>query len=80
MSKQLNEADDPKDLSNKKSLVNFIAANLMRVANRPDGDEKGLILLVAALGVLNVSEDPAAINVARRLASAAMIAKSKSKD
>ena len=77
MTHSLNEADE---LNTKKSIISFIASNLIRFANRPDGDEKGLIMLVAALGVLNVSDDQAAINIARRLATSALIAKSKSKD
>jgi hypothetical protein len=69
-----NEEDD---LSTKKALVNFIAANLFRFANKPHGDTKGLMLLVAALGILNTSDDQTAINAARRLATAALIAKTK---
>lgn len=75
-----NNLHENEDLSNKKTLVNFIASNLVRLANRPDGDEKGLIMLVAALSILNTSDDQASINIARRLATAALIAKSKAKD
>jgi hypothetical protein len=67
--------DDEQDLSTKKALVSFIAANLHRFANRPDGDTKGLMLLVAALGILNTGDDATAINTARRLATAALIAR-----
>lgn len=67
--------EDEQDLSTKKALVNFIASNLFRFANRPEGDTKGLMLLVAALGILNTSDDAAAVNVARRLATAALIAR-----
>ena len=66
--------DEP-DLSNKKALVSFIAANLMRFANKPEGDTKGLMLLVAALAILNTSEDATAVNTAKRLATAALIAR-----
>lgn len=71
----LEAKDDEPDLSTKKALVSFIASNLFRFANKPEGDTKGLMLLVAALGVLNTSDDAAAINVARRLATAALIAR-----
>lgn len=67
--------EDEQDLSTKKALVNFIASNLFRFANRPEGDTKGLMLLVAALGILNTSDDASAVNVARRLATAALIAR-----
>ena len=80
MNDHLHEAKDEQDLSSKKAIVSFIAANLMRFVNKPDGDEKGLIMLVAALSVLNMGEDSATINIARRLATAALVAKSKSKD
>jgi hypothetical protein len=69
------EAEEEQDLSTKKAIVNFIAANLYRFANNPKGDTKGLMLLVAALGILNTSDDATAINTARRLATAALIAR-----
>jgi hypothetical protein len=69
------EAEEEQDLSTKKAIVNFIAANLYRFANKPSGDTKGLMLLVAALGILNTSDDATAINTARRLATAALIAR-----
>jgi hypothetical protein len=67
--------DEDFDLSTKKAIVNFIAANLYRFANKPEGDTKGLMLLVAALGILNTSDDATAVSVARRLATAALIAR-----
>jgi hypothetical protein len=67
--------EDEQDLTTKKALVNFIASNLFRFANKPDGDTKGLMLLVAALGILNTSDDATAVNTARRLATAALIAR-----
>ena len=70
-------SNEEEDLSTKKALVNFIAANLFRFANKPEGDTKGLMLLVAALSILNTSDDQTAINAARRLATAALIAKTK---
>lgn len=70
------EAEE-EDLSTKKALVNFIASNLYRFANKPEGDTKGLMLLVAALGVLNTSDEAQAINTARRLATAALSARTK---
>ncbi len=80
MNNQIHEAKDDQDLSSKKAIVSFIAANLMRFVNKPEGDDKGLIMLVAALSVLNMGEDATTINIARRLATAALVAKSRSKD
>jgi hypothetical protein len=67
--------EEEQDLTTKKALVNFIASNLFRFANKPEGDTKGLMLLVAALGILNTSDDAQAVNTARRLATAALIAR-----
>lgn len=68
------------DLTSKKAVVSFIAANLMRFINRPEDDDKGLILLVAALGVLNAGEDATSLNIARRLATAALSVRARNKD
>lgn len=73
----LEAQDEEPDLTTKKALVNFIAANLFRFANKPEGDTKGLMLLVAALAILNTSDDATAVNTARRLATAALIARTK---
>lgn len=75
----ITEAEDTdQDLSSKKALVNFIAANLYRFANKPEADNiKSLLLLIAALGVLNASDDLQAVNVARRLATGALTVKTK---
>ena len=70
--------DDDEDLSSKKALVNFIASNLYRFANKPDTENsRGLLLLIAALGVLNTSDDPQAVNTAKRLATGALNIKNR---
>lgn len=70
--------DEEEDLSTKKALVNFIASNLYRFANKPEGENsKGLLLLIAALGVLNTSDEAQAVNTARRLATAALTARTR---
>ena len=68
-------ADEEQDLSTKKAIVSFIASNLYRFANKPDGDTKGLMLLVAALGILQTGDNATTVNAARRLATAALIAR-----
>jgi hypothetical protein len=72
--------NDEPDLTSKKAIVSFIASNLMRFVNKPDADDRGLILLVAALSVLNLGEDSTTINIARRLATASLVTKTRGKD
>jgi hypothetical protein len=72
------EAPDDDVAPNKKAIVNMIAANLFRFANNPDVENtRGLLLLIAALSVLNTGDDPQSINTARRLASGAIIARTR---
>lgn len=54
--------DDPND-----SLINIIANSLNRATSKDD--TRGLLLLIAALGLLNVSKDGLPASVARKLAS-----------
>lgn len=54
--------DDPND-----SLINIIANSLNRASSKDD--TRGLLLLIAALGLLNVSKDGLPASVARKLAS-----------
>jgi hypothetical protein len=64
--------DDEQPATSKRALVNLIATNLFRLTNTANAeDTRGLLLLIAALSVLNVSDDPQSINTARRLAGAA---------
>lgn len=67
--------DEEQDLSTKKALVSFIASNMYRFTSKPEGDTKGLMFLVAALGILNASDDVQAVSTARRLATAALTAR-----
>jgi hypothetical protein len=70
--------DDEQPITSKRALVNLIATSLFRLTNTAGvEDTRGLLLLIAALSVLNVSDDPQSINTARRLAGAASSIKTK---
>lgn len=60
--KEVTTEDDPND-----SLINIIANSLNRASSKDD--TRGLLLLIAALGLLNVSKDGLPASVARKLAS-----------
>lgn len=67
----MSQIKDP-DLD-KKQLVNLIATQLYKFVNSPSYDVKSLIMLVAALTLLNAGESNSqANNTARRLAVSAM--------
>lgn len=52
-----------------ESLITIIANALNRASNKDD--TRGLLLLIAALGLLNVSKDGLPASIARKLASTA---------
>lgn len=60
--KDIPEEDDSND-----SLINVIANSLNRASGKDD--TRGLLMLIAALGLLNVSKDGLPASVARKLAS-----------
>jgi hypothetical protein len=59
--------DLPVEDDSNDSLINVIANSLNRASNKDD--TRGLLLLIAALGLLNVSKDGLPASVARKLAS-----------
>lgn len=59
--------DVPVEDDSNDSLINVIANSLNRASNKDD--TRGLLLLIAALGLLNVSKDGLPASVARKLAS-----------
>lgn len=66
------EKDDDVASDTKKGVVNFIVSNFYRFVSSPDeSDNKSLLMLVAALAVLN-ADQPNATQVARRLAQMAL--------
>lgn len=73
-------AENNQDQSPKEALVSFIVSNFYRFINNPNtADERGLMMLVAALGLINTSDSTQAQNAARRLAQAALSKKSINK-
>lgn len=68
----IEEKDDDTQADTQKAVVNFITSNFYRFINSPDeSDNKSLLMLVAALSVLNTNQ-PNATQVARRLAQMAL--------
>lgn len=59
--------DAPVEDDSNESLINVIANSLNRASSKDD--TRGLLLLIAALGLLNVSKDGLPASVARKLAS-----------
>jgi hypothetical protein len=59
--------DAPVEDDSNESLITLIANALNRASNKDD--TRGLLLLIAALGLLNVSKDGLPASVARKLAS-----------
>lgn len=76
----LNEEKDDDTISDtKKGVVNFIVSNFYRFVNSPEeSDNKSLIMLVAALTILN-ADQPNATQIARRLAQVALVRSSRKK-
>jgi len=74
--------DDNNDVGDdRKAIVNFITSNFYRFINSTDeNDNKSLLMLVAALSVLNVSDQPNAVQIARRLATMALMRSGRRKD
>jgi hypothetical protein len=73
------QVDDTEDLSNKKALVAFIASNLAKFVQNPNDNSSSMLLLVAALSLLNLGDDQQTINTARRLAQLSLSKTSKPK-
>ena len=66
-SQQIDEAQgDP------SGLKDLILMNFYRLANNPRSNERQILLLTAALSLINSANDSRAVNVARRLYQQAM--------
>lgn len=70
----LTEEDDSTDLeSAKNTLVTFISSNMARFLSKSDKqDNTPLLMLIAALTIVNIATDTQSLTVARRLATAAL--------
>ena len=61
-------------LQNKKAIMTYILSNITKLANSAkDGDQRQLIMLVAAISLLNSGESASAVAAARRVAQLSMI-------
>lgn len=69
----ISEADDQMDpTETKKALLNLISSNFFRFASSEKTDERSLLMLIAALGILSSGDDIQSLNIARRLATGAL--------
>lgn len=59
--------DAPVEDDSNDNIVNIIANSLNRASNKDD--TRGILMLIAALGLLNLSKDGLPASVARKLAS-----------
>ena len=76
------EDDDTDTTSDtKRATVNLIASNFFRFINSPDdSDNKAMLMLIAALSILNLNDDNInAEQIARRLAQSALVRAGKKK-
>ena len=67
--------DDSLPVADKKSLVNFIMSTAQRSAN--EDNDRPLLLLIAALSMLNIADDAQVVSFARRLAQMSANVKKK---
>jgi hypothetical protein len=64
------QSDD--ETQSADTVVNIIANSLNRAgSSKSTGDSKSILMLIAALGLLNLSKDGLPLSVARRLATTA---------
>ena len=76
------EDDDTDTTSDtKRATVNLIASNFFRFINSPDdSDNKAMLMLIAALSILNLNDDNINVEqIARRLAQSALVRAGKKK-
>lgn len=72
--------EDEDTTDSRKSLVQFITSNFFRFVQNPDQkDDRGMLLLIAAISLLNMGDDLQTINTAKRLAQLALTTKMKKK-
>lgn len=59
----------------KRALVNYISSAMMRLTNSED--DRGLLFLVAAIGMLNLGDDSQTVAASRRVAQMALSVKKR---
>lgn len=74
------EDDDQQTKDPRKGLIQFITSNFYRFVQHPDlKDDRGMLLLIAAISLLNMGDDSQTINTAKRLAQLAVAQSGKAK-
>ena len=63
------ETKQQDDDTSADTVANIIANSLNRVSSSKGDDSKSILMLIAALGLLNLSKDGLPLSVARRLAT-----------
>jgi hypothetical protein len=63
------ETKQQDDDTSTDTVVNIIANSLNRVSSSKSDDSKSILMLIAALGLLNLSKEGLPLSVARRLAT-----------
>lgn len=59
--------EEVEDKDSKSNLINYITSNFYKTVNDKDGDPRKLLLLIAAISMLNLN-DESAMAAARKLA------------
>ena len=79
----IDDANDKADATSdeaKRAVIAYITSNFYKFINNPDaGDNKGLLMLIAALTTLNADDTPQTLATAKRLAQMAYIRSGKKK-
>ena len=73
-----NDDEGQSDEATRKALVNIIANNLNRLKTSDKGDVKNMLMMIAALSLLNSKDNSGlALNTARKLASTTSVPSKK---
>lgn len=59
------------DTTDQGSLLNYVTSNFYRLANSDQVDQKALLILIAAISMMNINDEQAQA-AAKRLATLAM--------
>lgn len=73
-----NDDEGQSDEATRKALVNIIANNLNRLKTSDKGDVKNMLMMIAALSLLNSKDNSGlALSTARKLASTTSVPSKK---
>jgi hypothetical protein len=78
ISEEEKEEEVASDEGTRKSLINIIANNLNRLKTSDKADVKNMLMMIAALSLLNSKDNSGlALNTARKLASTTSVSPKK---